>query len=244
MTESWDSVAYSYDRVSRESRAHRDKIERVAGLVMESGAQRVLDFGCGSGVLERSLFSAGFRGSIVALDGSQEMVSLARDACEGRDAIVELRDLNCALPCADASFDGAVAMNVLFLLDDPVAAACEIRRVLSDGATFFVVMPKPDAGGVRNFLCAHFRGLGPGAALRESIRLAIGLPAVLRTARFESKLDSEHARTGSRYLSQEESREVLESAGFEIRRVSDIQAGQNWLLEAVAIPLERQRGHG
>lgn len=234
MGSSWDGVARSYDRVSRESRAHREKIERVAKLVIDSGARRVLDFGCGSGVLERTLFSAGFDGEVVALDGSAEMVALARTACEAGPAVVELRDLNDALPYADASFDCAVAMNVLFLLDDPAAGAREIRRVLSEGAPSFIVMPKPEAGNVRDFLREHFRGLRPLAVVRETVRLVEGLPAVIQTARFQSKLDAEHARTGSRYLTREETESTLSAAGFEVRAVCDVQAGQNWLFECRA----------
>lgn len=234
MAESWDGVAPAYDRVSRESRAHRDKIERVAELVRDSGAQHLLDIGCGSGVLEARLFADGFDGHVMAIDGSAEMVALAGSACRGHPGTVTQQDLNAPLQFADGQFDCAVAINVLFLLDAPGDVMREIRRTLRDGALFIVVMPKPEASGTWAFLREHFRGLSLIESLRETGRLIVGLPAVIATARFQSRLDAEHARTGSRYLAQDDTESLLAEAGFSVCSVSDIQAGQNWLLECLA----------
>ncbi|MHB1324431.1 MAG: class I SAM-dependent methyltransferase [Coriobacteriia bacterium] len=239
MGESWDGVARAYDRVSRESRAHQDKIARVAALVREGGTTRLLDLGCGSGVLEARLYQDGYVGELTAIDGSAEMVAMARAACGGQLAVVDQVDLNGPLPFADAVFDCAVAVNVLFLLDDPSAVAREVRRTLVDHAGFLVVMPKPEAGSTWGFLREHFRGLGFGTALRETGRLLAGLPAVITTSRFQTRLDSEQARTGSRYLTREQTEALLSAAGFEVRAITDIQARQNWLFECVAAPLER-----
>ena len=231
MGDSWDGVARAYDRVSRESRAHRDKIERVASLVRASNARCILDVGCGSGVLEARLYADGFAGTVTAIDSSAEMITLARTAARGYPVAVEQRDLKAPLPYADAAFECAVAINVLFLLDDPGSVMREVHRVLAVGAPFLVVMPKPEAGSIWGFLREHFRGLGFREAVHEGGRLVAGLPAVIATSRFQAKLDAEHARTGARYLTREETERRLGEAGFRVIAVSDIQAGNNWLFE-------------
>jgi SAM-dependent methyltransferase len=234
MAESWDGVARAYDRVSRDSRVHRAKIVRVAGLIIASGARSVLDVGCGSGLLEARLFADGFEGSVTAVDASAQMVAIAREANAGHSVIVEQRDLNVPLPYANATFDCAVSVNVFFLLDDPGAVMREVRRVLDVGALFLLVMPKPEVGSTWDSLREHFRGLGFAEAIRELAKLIAGLPAVITTWRFRTKLDSEHVRAGSRYMTQDEIEQALSDAGFLVQTVSDIQAGHNWLFECVA----------
>src|SRR5438477_8758118 len=79
--------------------------------------QRVLDVGCGSGVVTRDMarrVSPG--GRAVGIDPSAEFLAIARDLAReaGLDAVAEFRDGNAlALPFADAEFDAALAATVL-----------------------------------------------------------------------------------------------------------------------------------
>ena len=99
-------------------------------LLREAGAERVLELGCGTGNDAARLAEAGF--DVVALDGSEEAIALAR---RHRDVKFLVADMTEPLPFADSSF-GAVMANVsLHMFTDAVTRAvfAEIERVLRPG---------------------------------------------------------------------------------------------------------------
>lgn len=98
-----------------------DVLVREGGLV----ARRVLDIGCGTGVLAAALAERGAR--VWGVDAEPAMLEVAR----GRMLVgVGLREARAeALPFKDGWFDRAVMRLVVHLLDRPAAFA-EARRVL------------------------------------------------------------------------------------------------------------------
>jgi len=99
--------------------------------------QRVLDVGCGSGVVTRDMarrVSPG--GRAVGVDLSAEFLAIARDLAReaGLDAVAEFRDGSAlALPFADAEFDAAVAATVLVHVPGGDGAIPEMVRVVRPG---------------------------------------------------------------------------------------------------------------
>jgi SAM-dependent methyltransferase len=87
---------------------------------------RLLDAGCGAG--GASVLAAWRGAQINGLDASEQLVAIAR----GRvlDADFRVGDLE-ALPYTAGTFDAIIAANALEYTTDPVAAACELRRVCS-----------------------------------------------------------------------------------------------------------------
>lgn len=102
-------------------------ILEVAGDV--SGL-RVLDVGCGDGVLALQLAAAGAR--VFGLDADSRMIAEARrrQEAEGGDASFLLGTAE-ALPFADASFDLVTSIAMLCLAKEPSRAVREMARVLS-----------------------------------------------------------------------------------------------------------------
>ena len=88
---------------------------------------RVLDVGCGTGVLLERLpdFAVG-------LDRSAAMLTRARRRLPHAPLVVGDA---AALPFPDASFDAAVTTSALHYLDDPAAAVRELARVTKPGGT-------------------------------------------------------------------------------------------------------------
>ncbi|GAA2413866.1 hypothetical protein GCM10010191_24620 [Actinomadura vinacea] len=86
----------------------------------------VLDIGCGEGALSAVPAEAPVR--IVGLDASATMLR-----AHPRPAV---RATAVRLPFKDGTFDAAVAVNMLYHLDDPVPAIREARRVLAPGGLF------------------------------------------------------------------------------------------------------------
>lgn len=97
---------------------------------------RVLDVGCGTGVVARRAASAVIPdGEVVGLDPNEGMLAVARSASSGADKAIEWQRGEAAdLPFPDGTFDVVVSQQVLQFVPDPAAAFQEMRRVLdSDG---------------------------------------------------------------------------------------------------------------
>jgi SAM-dependent methyltransferase len=112
--------------------------------------QRVLDFGCGGG---RHALEAMRRGAAVtALDADRAelvgaagwMVAMADDAgtaATGGQGQAVLGDGR-ALPFLDACFDRVIAAEVLEHVPDDLAVMAELARVLRQGGTMAVTVPR------------------------------------------------------------------------------------------------------
>ena len=89
---------------------------------------RLLDVGCGGGLLLRDALSSG--ANVTGLDHSEDMARLARERAPEAEVVLGSAE---RLPFADASFT-AIAMSIVFLFfPDPVAVLSECRRVLVPG---------------------------------------------------------------------------------------------------------------
>jgi ubiquinone/menaquinone biosynthesis C-methylase UbiE len=99
--------------------------------------ERLLEVGCGSGVLCRLVAGRAIPGSrITGLDGAVEFLRAAQQqAGETRPAqsISLLAGRAEALPCRSASFDAGLAARLLLHVADPVAVLREMRRVVRPG---------------------------------------------------------------------------------------------------------------
>jgi ubiquinone/menaquinone biosynthesis C-methylase UbiE len=107
-------------------------------------ATRVLDLGCGTGLLTRRLAGRA-RTSVVGCDLSLGMLEQASSAPSSAgwvqgDAL--------ALPLRDASFDAVVCTESFHWYPDQPAALAEIRRVLQPAGRFLVAFVNPRAAMV------------------------------------------------------------------------------------------------
>jgi SAM-dependent methyltransferase len=93
-----------------------------------SPGSRLLDVGCGTGHHLARYRRQGFE--VVGVDGSAEMLALARAANPG--IALQRVDLQ-NLPFADATFDVVLSIEVLRYLPEPALALREMARVLRPG---------------------------------------------------------------------------------------------------------------
>lgn len=99
--------------------------------------QRVLDVGCGSGVVTRDMARrVAPSGRAVGVDPSGEFLTIARDLAraDGLAGVAEFREGSAlALPFGDAEFDVALAATVLAHVPGGDAAVAEMARVVRPG---------------------------------------------------------------------------------------------------------------
>jgi SAM-dependent methyltransferase len=102
---------------------------RVADAAGLTTGNRVLDVGCGTGVLAReALKRVGQDGQVVGLDLNQGMLAVATRA----EPKIEWRQGDAAsLPFEDASFDAVISQFALMFFADRVAALSQMWRTLA-----------------------------------------------------------------------------------------------------------------
>jgi len=103
---------------------------------------RLLDVGCGGGLLLRDALESG--ATVTGVDHSDEMVRLACERAPG--AAVVLGDAE-QLSFADASFTAVAMSTVFFFLSDPIVALSECRRVLAPGGRVALYTTAPALRG-------------------------------------------------------------------------------------------------
>lgn len=126
-------------RLERRAKAP-DEIEARAsylGLLGVAEGDRVLDIGCGSGVVTRELARrVGPRGCAIGVDQSPGLLAMARDLAkaDGLAGHTEFHEGSAlALPFPDGDFDVAIAATVLSHIPDGGRAIPEIARVVRPG---------------------------------------------------------------------------------------------------------------
>src|SRR5215468_3211839 len=101
-----------------------------ADLLGVRSGQRVLDVGCGPGVLAARLVDRCGTEGVVAVDPSEPFVEAARARLPG----VDVRRATAEdLPFADDTFDLCLAQLVVHFMADPVAGLREMGRVARPG---------------------------------------------------------------------------------------------------------------
>ena len=122
------------------ARLYRGYVEaRIRRELKDS--QRILDVGCGEGILLENLSRQYPDKTLAGVDLSPENVRICREL--GLD--VTLSDAS-DLKLPAGSFDACVMMSVLEHVEDPGAALREARRVLAPGGRLIVVEYGTDRG--------------------------------------------------------------------------------------------------
>lgn len=143
----WDRKAEAYDRVWAGVTA------RVAAQLLDAAGvkagTRALDVGTGPGELAARAADRG--ASVVGVDASEAMLSLARR--KHPEVEFRLGDAE-RLPFPDASFDAVMAGFVLLHIGRPDRALAEFTRILVDGGRAALTLWAPESDVHRVFLQA------------------------------------------------------------------------------------------
>ena len=131
----WDGTAEKY---SKQPIANQKAYEVKLDLTREyfTPDSNVLEFGCGTG--STAILHAPFVNHIDAIDVSSEMIRIAKGklAPAGVENVTfRVADMD-GFEVASESYDAALGLNILHLLDDRMAAMREVYKALKPGGHF------------------------------------------------------------------------------------------------------------
>lgn len=136
----WDRAArkYAKDPIA-DMEGYERTLDHARGLLKSTDA--AIELGCGTGTTALKLAPSVVR--LVATDISPEMIAIAREKaaaenCANVEFAVATPD---AAAYPDASFDAAMAFNLLHLVEDRAAALRGVHRLLKPGGLFISKTP-------------------------------------------------------------------------------------------------------
>ncbi len=109
--------------------------QRLVEVGAPRDGERVLDVGCGTGIVaRRAALAVGKRGAVAAIDLNEGMLRVARGIEVPTAASIEWRQGSAtALPFPDGAFDVVLSQQMLQFVPEPPIAVREMRRVLTPG---------------------------------------------------------------------------------------------------------------
>jgi len=128
----YDDIYTNHENVWEDQGRPPEFIRYFADVVAGLGTGRILEVGCGEGILLAAL--QGTHKSAIDISARALRKTQERTGADGAVAIAE------RLPFADASFDVVVSVGVMEHYIDENAATTEIARVLAPGGHYVVLL--------------------------------------------------------------------------------------------------------
>lgn len=168
------------DIQQRIARCHDMAARRLAVVqhLAPRRGERVLEIGCGAGLLLREIaLATGAHGLAAGVDVSPDQIAAAEAECAGVPAATAVVGDARALDWPDAVFDAAVAVQAVEYITDPLAVLAEIRRVLRPGGRFLCLATNWDSAfwhGADAALTAEIAGAWDSHAHAPNLPARIG----------------------------------------------------------------------
>ncbi len=226
----WDEMASSFHFTSSHSLAHLDKYNKIAKYIISSKAKKVLDLGCGSGILERELIGSGYDGLIDAYDASSAMIKIGKQIINHPKVSFKLIDIDKDF-LGDNKYDVIVSINLLFFLKDRQKFFDNVSHRLRDlNSVLLLVTPKPsNQSNNWEFVKEHFRDTNLFDKIFIFINEIINIPRYIDLSIKQRGLFKLEKKGDIIIDNPSNIERMAFISGLEIIEREDIHAKQNWL---------------
>lgn len=136
----WSSI-YDFPLVQRAT--YRPIHDAVLRALATGPGARILDVGCGTGLLAQRLVGEPSVQSVVGCDFSSGMLAHAAARLGGAAKAALVRGDAARLPFADGVFDAVISTEAFHWFPDQEAALRELRRVLRPGGRLLLALVSP-----------------------------------------------------------------------------------------------------
>ncbi len=153
----FDLWSFVYDAPLVQWLIYRPEHDAVLRALRACGARRILDVGCGTGLLAARVRREMGGEFVVGCDFSRGMLS---HAARRRDAAPLVQATALRLPFRDASFDAIVSTEAFHWFPDQGAALREFRRVVAPKGRILVSLVNPPAEWLASAASAVSRAVG------------------------------------------------------------------------------------
>jgi ubiquinone/menaquinone biosynthesis C-methylase UbiE len=153
----FDLWARFYDLEVVQGLTYRPVHDAVLRALRRSRSRRLLDVGCGTGLLGARIRAELGDTALVGCDFSRGML---REAARRAPALPWVQGDALHLPFRDGSFDAVLSTESFHWFPDPPAALAEFHRVLAPGGRAFIALVNPPAEGLAQLAGTASRWLG------------------------------------------------------------------------------------
>jgi SAM-dependent methyltransferase len=228
----WNLYAHCYDAITG-LLPYQEMLDEVVASLEVTAGMRVLDAGCGTGVLAERLALSCPNIELVGVDLSSSMLARARGRRDWPRSFTFVEgDIDEVLAANPAGFDRIASVNVIWTLPDPRSTLAAMTAGLRPGGRMVHTTPRFSVRAhaiVWRHLRAQ-RGLALGRALLGlPLLLFAGLLNLLLVA--QSALLARAPQAAGRW-DKDGLIALLGGAGAETRQVRSCYAGQGHLLVA------------
>lgn len=221
----WHRYFRIYDTLN-ESATYREMVaDNVSRLGLHKG-DHVLDAGTGTGNIAIELLARGAR--VTGTDFTESALELCRHKAPAGTFL--FADLSKPLPFEDETFEHAICINVVHLLDEEsrALAMTQFRRVVKPGGRVVVTVFAEGFNTFRVYwetLRRHREMYGTLETIGRGIRL---LFTTARIFYYVSQIPRNHSRM-RKFVTEAELRGLMTAAGLKVLSVERTFAGQCWV---------------
>lgn len=198
----WYVYSAAYDRILTEYEPYKKLIQDVTRVV-PSGGQSVVDLGAGTGNVTAALLEAGH--TVTAVENNMGMLDRLRAKDLSRTLTVVKSSVENLSGLPTGAYDSAVAVNVLYAVDDPLACLREVHRILKPNGTlsFSTTHAETDLDRLLKSIRKWLVDTGRYSRLKNDYQIIYDV-----NKNIEKSIARRHTR--------EDYREWVRTAGFEI----------------------------